>query len=79
MAQPFKKLSTPAKQYLERSKLDEVEFIMADLPRINRGKAVPVAKFAKQTSFYMPDSIFFNLSTAIGGLQTKKKILLNRI
>lgn len=59
----FNKLPKSAKDYLDGRKLDEVECIMADLPGIARGKAVPAAKFAKQVSFYMPDSIFFQSIT----------------
>ena len=59
----YEKLPQRAKDYLEGRKLDEVECIIADIPGIARGKAVPAAKFAKQTSFYLPDSIFFQSIT----------------
>ena len=48
-----------ARAYLEGRRLDEVECIIADLPGIARGKAVPAAKFARQPYFHLPESIFF--------------------
>ena len=59
----YKKLPKAATDYLEGKKLDEVECVLADLPGIARGKAVPAAKFAKQNSFYLPESIFFQTIT----------------
>ncbi len=59
----YKKLPKAATDYLEERKLDEVECVLADLPGIARGKAVPAAKFAKQNSFYLPESIFFQTIT----------------
>lgn len=59
----MKKLPASAVQYLEGRKLDEVECILSDLPGIARGKAVPAAKFARQSSFFLPDSIFFQTVT----------------
>ena len=47
-----------AQTYLEGRSLDEVECIVADLSGIARGKAMPAAKFAKQSHFYLPASIF---------------------
>ncbi|MGR3467262.1 MAG: glutamine synthetase, partial [Shimia sp.] len=47
-----------ARDYLEGHRLDEVECIIADLPGIARGKAMPAAKFATQSHFYLPNSIF---------------------
>jgi len=54
-----------AKRFLDGRRLDEVECIISDLPGIARGKAVPAAKFARQTKFYLPESIFFQ--TIAGG------------
>jgi glutamine synthetase len=54
-----------AKRFLEGRRLDEVECIISDLPGIARGKAVPAGKFARQTKFYLPESIFFQ--TIAGG------------
>ena len=47
-----------ARAYLDGRRLDEVECIIADLSGIARGKAMPAAKFAKQSHFYLPSSIF---------------------
>ena len=59
----IKTLPPGAKAYLEGRKLDEVECIIADLPGIARGKAVPAGKFARQDYFHLPDSIFFQTIT----------------
>lgn len=59
----FNKMPQSARDYLEGRKLDEVECIVADLPGIARGKAVPAGKFARQSSFYLPDSIFYQTIT----------------
>jgi glutamine synthetase len=49
-----------AQAYINGKKLDEVECIIADLPGIARGKAVPATKYSRQKSFHLPDSIFFS-------------------
>ncbi|OSP54262.1 glutamine synthetase family protein [Pseudoruegeria sp. SK021] len=59
------RIPTAAQKYLEGHRLDEVECIISDLPGIARGKAVPAAKFARQSKFYLPDSLFFQ--TIAGG------------
>ena len=56
-------LPQPARAYLEGRKLDEVECIIADLPGIARGKAVPASKFARQDYFHLPDSVFYQTIT----------------
>ncbi|MFP4327183.1 MAG: glutamine synthetase family protein [Paracoccaceae bacterium] len=56
-------LPEAARAYLEGRRLDEVECIIADLPGIARGKAVPSPKFARQQSFHLPNSIFFQTIT----------------
>ncbi|MGH1367164.1 MAG: glutamine synthetase family protein [Maritimibacter sp.] len=56
-------LPEAARAYLEGKRLDEVECIVADLPGIARGKAVPASKFARQSNFHLPDSIFFQTIT----------------
>lgn len=56
-------LPEAAQRYLEGHRLDEVECVIADLPGIARGKAVPASKFAKQDHFYLPDSIFYQTLT----------------
>ncbi|MBE0413256.1 glutamine synthetase family protein [Yoonia sp.] len=56
-----------AKRYLENNRLDEVECVIADLPGIARGKAVPAIKWDKQTHFHLPNSIFFQTITGDWG------------
>jgi len=56
-------LPDAAKQYLEGRKLDEVECLVADLAGVARGKAMPASKFAKQSHFYLPNSIFLQTIT----------------
>ena len=65
MEKLLKDLPAPARAYLDGRRLDEVECIIADLPGIARGKAVPARKFARQGSFHLPNSIFFQ--TIAGG------------
>ncbi len=56
-----------AQAYLEQNRLDEVECVIADLPGIARGKAVPVGKWEKQGHFHLPNSIFFQTITGDWG------------
>ncbi|QEW19290.1 Gamma-glutamylputrescine synthetase PuuA [Marinibacterium anthonyi] len=56
-------LPQSAADFLEGRRLDEVECVIADLPGIARGKAVPASKFARQKMFHLPDSIFFQTIT----------------
>ncbi len=49
--------------WLEGRKLDEVECLVADLSGVARGKAMPATKFAQQTQFYLPNSIFLQTIT----------------
>jgi glutamine synthetase len=49
--------------YVGDGRIDEVECIISDLPGIARGKAVPAAKFARQSRFFLPNSIFFQTIT----------------
>ena len=49
--------------YLDGRRVDEVECIVADMSGIARGKAMPAAKFATQTHFYLPNSIFLQTIT----------------
>jgi glutamine synthetase len=60
-------LPDSARAFLEGRRLDEVECIIADLPGIARGKAVPASKFARQEYFHLPDSIFFQTITGDWG------------
>ena len=59
------RLPEAAKDYISGKKLDEVECVVADLPGIARGKAVPATKFSRQKSFHLPDSIFFQAEDGI--------------
>lgn len=60
-------LPEAAQAYLDGRRLDEVECIIADLPGIARGKAVPAGKFARQNYFHLPDSIFYQTITGDWG------------
>lgn len=60
-------LPEAARTYLDGRRLDEVECIIADLPGIARGKAVPATKFARQKHFHLPNSIFFQTITGDWG------------
>ena len=40
-----------------------MECVVADLAGIARGKAMPASKFARQSHFYLPDSIFLQTIT----------------
>ena len=63
MADWLNEIPAPAQAYLEGRKLDEVECIVPDLAGIARGKAMPANKFAKQSHFYLPNSIFLQTIT----------------
>ncbi len=67
MADWLKKCPEAARAYLDGKRLDEVECIIADLPGIARGKAMPATKFATQTRFFLPNSIFFQTITGDWG------------
>ncbi len=58
-----KALPEIARTYLDGRTLDEVECIVSDLAGVARGKAMPGAKFARQSHFYLPNSIFFQTIT----------------
>ncbi|MEJ6401262.1 glutamine synthetase family protein [Yoonia sp. 2307UL14-13] len=61
------KVPEAAQDYLKNNRLDEVECVIADLPGIARGKAVPAIKWDKQTHFHLPNSIFFQTITGDWG------------
>ena len=63
MSDWIQSLPEAARLYLEGRRLDEVECIISDLPGIARGKAVPASKFARQSEFHLPNSIFFQTIT----------------
>lgn len=57
------RLPDAARAYLAGHRLDEVECVLPDLSGIARGKAVPASKFAKQSHFFLPNSIFYQTIT----------------
>lgn len=57
------KLPEAAREYLSGRRIDEVECIVPDIAGVARGKAMPASKFAKQTSFFLPNSIFLQTIT----------------
>ncbi|MFT6913668.1 MAG: glutamine synthetase, partial [Paracoccaceae bacterium] len=59
----LKEIPQAAQDYIEGNKLDEVECVVCDLAGVSRGKAMPASKFARQTHFYLPDSIFLQTIT----------------
>ena len=71
-------LPPAAQSYLEGRKLDEVECVISDLPGIARGKAVPASKFARQGTFYLPDSIFYQTITGDWGEAAGKDGFIER-
>lgn len=56
-------LPEAAQAYLDGRRLDEVECIVSDLAGVARGKAMPGSKFARQSHFYLPNSIFLQTIT----------------
>ena len=67
MADWLDKLPEAARAYLGDRSPEEVECLIADLPGIARGKAMPASKFARQTRFFLPNSIFFQTITGDWG------------
>ena len=67
MSDWIKKIPQAAREFIEGLRLDEVECVIADLPGIARGKAMPASKFAKQEYFHLPDSIFYQTITGDWG------------
>ncbi|MEL7345580.1 MAG: glutamine synthetase family protein [Pseudomonadota bacterium] len=59
----IKQAPEAAQAYIKGKRLDEVECVIADLPGIARGKAMPASKFARQSQFYLPNSIYFQTIT----------------
>ena len=57
------KLPEAARAYIADRRIDEVECIIGDIAGVARGKAMPAAKFAKQTRYYLPNSIFLQTIT----------------
>ena len=63
MADWTDKLPEAAREYVAGRKYDEVECIVSDIAGVARGKAMPASKFAKQPSFFLPNSIFLQTIT----------------
>lgn len=57
------KLPKAARDYIDGRRVDEVECIVSDIAGVARGKAMPASKFAKQKSFFLPNSIFLQTIT----------------
>ncbi len=57
------KLPEAARDYIGGRRVDEVECVIPDIAGVARGKAMPAAKFGKQTSYYLPNSIFLQTIT----------------
>ncbi|MDP5346141.1 MAG: glutamine synthetase family protein [Paracoccaceae bacterium] len=56
-------LPEAARSYIAGRRFDEVECVIADIAGIARGKAMPASKFAKQQSYFLPNSIFLQTIT----------------
>ncbi|WP_395543189.1 glutamine synthetase family protein [Neotabrizicola sp. sgz301269] len=56
-------LPEAAKDYIANRRVDEVECVIGDIAGVARGKAMPAAKFAKQTNYFLPNSIFLQTIT----------------
>ena len=52
-----------ASAFLDGNRLDEIECIISDLPGVARGKAMPASKLARQSHFYLPNSIYYQTIT----------------
>lgn len=57
------KIPEAARDYIAGRRLDEVECIVPDIAGVARGKAMPASKFARQESFFLPNSIFLQTIT----------------
>lgn len=67
MADWLEGIPEAAREFLGDKRLDEVECLISDLSGIARGKAMPASKFATQTQFFLPNSIFFQTITGAWG------------
>ncbi|MGA0542844.1 glutamine synthetase family protein [Neotabrizicola sp. VNH66] len=56
-------LPEAARSYIGGRRVDEVECVIGDIAGVARGKAMPAAKFAKQTNYFLPNSIFLQTIT----------------
>ena len=67
MAEWLEKIPDAAREFIAGRRVDEVECLISDLSGIARGKAMPASKFATQTQFFLPNSIFFQTITGDWG------------
>ncbi len=56
-------LPEAAREYIGNRRVDEVECVIGDIAGVARGKAMPAQKFAKQTNYFLPNSIFLQTIT----------------
>ncbi len=63
MSKWTEQLPEAARDYISGRRVDEVECIIGDIAGVARGKAMPASKFAKQSSFFLPNSIFLQTIT----------------
>jgi glutamine synthetase len=63
MSKWTEQLPEAARGYIGNRRVDEVECIIGDIAGVARGKAMPAAKFAKQTNYFLPNSIFLQTIT----------------
>jgi glutamine synthetase len=63
MADWIDRIPQAARDYIAGRRLDEVECIVPDIAGVARGKAMPASKFAKQATFFLPNSIFLQTIT----------------
>ena len=67
-------LPEAAREYIGGRRVDEVECVIGDIAGVARGKAMPATKFAKQTNYFLPNSIF--LQTGLIMLRFPQLLLL---
>jgi glutamine synthetase len=63
MADWIDRIPQAARDYINGRRLDEVECVVPDIAGVARGKAMPASKFAKQATFFLPNSIFLQTIT----------------
>lgn len=63
MSKWTEKLPESARDWIAARRVDEVECIIGDIAGVARGKAMPASKFATQTSYFLPNSIFLQTIT----------------
>ncbi len=63
MSKWTEKLPEAARDFIGARRVDEVECIIGDIAGLARGKVMPAFKFAKQTSYFLPSSIFLQTIT----------------